>query len=87
MEKQMKLKGIPEIDSVKELAHFWDTHDLTDFEADLQEETEPIFRQEDSIRIHLPQSKLEIIKAIAKSRGVAYTELIRQWVSEKAEAP
>ncbi len=87
MEKVMKLKKIPKIDSIQELAHFWDTHDLTDFEDDLQEVTEPIFRREALIRIRLPQNKLEDIKEIAKSRGIEYTELIQQWVTEKAEAP
>ncbi|CAB1078875.1 MAG: CopG family antitoxin [Desulfobacterales bacterium] len=83
----MKLKKIPKIDSIQELARFWDTHDLTDFEDDLQEVTEPIFRREALIRIRLPQNKLEDIKVIAKSRGIEYTELIQQWVTEKAEAP
>ena len=87
MEKAMKLKKIPKIDSIQELARFWDTHDLTDFEDDLQEVTEPIFRREAIIRIRLPQNKLEDIKEIAKSRGIEYTELIQQWVTEKAEAP
>ena len=83
----MKLKKIPKIDSIQELARFWDTHDLTDFEDDLQEVTEPIFRREALIRIRLPQNKLEDIKEIAKSRGIEYTQLIQQWVTEKAEAP
>ena len=87
MEKVMKLKKIPKIDSIQELARFWDTHDLTDFEDDLQEVTEPIFRREALIRIRLPQNKLEDIKEIAKSRGIEYTELIQQWITEKAEAP
>ena len=29
-----------------ELAQFWDTHDLTDFEDELEEDTEPIFQRE-----------------------------------------
>jgi len=29
-----------------ELAKFWDTHDLTEFEAQLEEVTEPIFERE-----------------------------------------
>jgi predicted DNA binding CopG/RHH family protein len=87
MEKPMRLNKIPKIDSIQELARFWDTHDLTDFEDELQEVTETIFRREALIRIRLPQNELETIKEIAKSRGVEYTELIQQWVSEKVEAP
>jgi hypothetical protein len=35
--------GIPNIDSIEELAAFWDTHDLTDFEDELEEVGEPVF--------------------------------------------
>jgi predicted DNA binding CopG/RHH family protein len=86
MEKPMKSKKIPQTDSIRELARFWDTHDLTDFDDELEEVTEPVFRRETLVRIRLPQNEFETIKEIAKSRGVEYTELIRQWVSEKVEA-
>ena len=41
MEKQMSSRKIPQSDSIEELARFWDTHDLTDFEDQLEEVTEP----------------------------------------------
>ena len=31
--------------SIQELAHFWDTHDLTDFDDQLEEVKEPVFEQ------------------------------------------
>jgi len=31
------------MDSIEKLAEFWDTHDLTDFEDELEEVTEPVF--------------------------------------------
>ncbi len=34
---------IPNTDSIEELAHFWDTHDVTDYESELVEVTEPVF--------------------------------------------
>lgn len=40
MEKPMSSREIPETDSIEELARFWDTHDLTDFEEELEEVTE-----------------------------------------------
>jgi len=33
---------IPETDSIQELAQFWDTHDLTDFEDELEEVRDPM---------------------------------------------
>ena len=34
---------IPITDSIEELAQFWDTHDVTDYESELVEVTEPVF--------------------------------------------
>jgi hypothetical protein len=34
---------IPETDSIQGLAKFWDTHDLADFEDQLEEVVEPVF--------------------------------------------
>ena len=86
MEKPMKTKRITQTDYIQELARFWDAHDLTDFEDELEEVAQPVFRRETLIRIRLPQDEFETIKEMAKSRGVGYTALIRQWVSEKVEA-
>lgn len=36
---------VPTTDSVRELASFWDTHDLTDFEDELEEATGPVFER------------------------------------------
>lgn len=33
----MKRLKLPQIDSIEELAQFWDTHDLTEFEEELEE--------------------------------------------------
>ncbi len=33
---------IPQTDSIRELAHFWDTHDLTDFDDQLEEVVGPL---------------------------------------------
>lgn len=37
---------LPKTDSIDELARFWDTHDLTDFEDQLEVVTEPVFVRE-----------------------------------------
>ena len=43
MKKAMKRRKLPNTDSVEELARLWDTHDVTDFEDELAEVTEPVF--------------------------------------------
>jgi hypothetical protein len=39
----MKRKKLPKTDSVQKLARFWDKHDLTEFERELEEVTERVF--------------------------------------------
>ena len=41
----MKRVNIPQTDSIEELARFWDTHDLTEFEDQLEEVSEPVFER------------------------------------------
>lgn len=53
----MNRKHIPKTDSIQELAHFWDTYDLTDFEDELEEVDEPVF--ESLISVQLEPEKLE----------------------------
>ena len=43
MEKAIKGQRLPNTDPIEELAQFWDTHDLTDFEPFLEEVGEPVF--------------------------------------------
>ena len=43
VEGTMKTQRLPQTNSIQELAQFWDTHDLTDFEDGLEEVTEPVF--------------------------------------------
>jgi hypothetical protein len=44
MEEEMKKDKIPQTDSIQELAPFWDRHDVTEFEDQLEEVEEPIPR-------------------------------------------
>jgi len=43
VEEIMTSQRIANTDSIEELARFWDTHDLTDFQAELQEVRTPVF--------------------------------------------
>ena len=81
----MNTDKIPQTDSIQELARFWDAYDLTDFEAELEEVTEPVFERETEVRIHLPPKEAEAIHNLAKSQGVDAAALIREWVLEKVQ--
>jgi predicted DNA binding CopG/RHH family protein len=85
MEKEMKNSKIPHTDSIEELARFWDTHDLTDFEDQLEEVAEPVFERESdaALTIRLQREEIEAIKRIAESKGIEEVSLVREWVLEK----
>jgi hypothetical protein len=82
----MKTQRLPQTDSIQELAHFWDTHDLTDFEDELEEVTEPIFEPATVIPLNLESDEAEAVRRIAEAKGIADADLIRGWVREKIHA-
>lgn len=79
----MNSTKIPKTDSIEELAQFWNSHDLTDFEAQLEEVKDPIFERESLISIRLYPQEVTAVKAVAKSKGIDYHDLIREGVLEK----
>jgi predicted DNA binding CopG/RHH family protein len=79
----MNSPKIPQTDSIEELARFWDTHDLTDFEDELEEVTEPVFERSAVVKIRLQPQEIEAVKEIAKNKGIDSAELIRGWILEK----
>jgi hypothetical protein len=79
----MKTRRLPQTDSIQELARFWDTHDLTDFEDQLEEVKGPIFERRTVIPLNLESAEAKAVRKIAKTKGVADSELIHEWVREK----
>jgi len=77
---------IPHTDSIKELASFWDTHDLTDFDEQLEEVTEAVFeRKETVLNVPLSAEEASALAAIAESRGVDAVSLVREWVQQNVQ--
>jgi len=79
----MNKNKIPKTDSIQELANFWDTHDLTDFEDQLEEINELVFERKNVLKVHLEPDEVEAVKQIARSRGISYSELVKEWVLER----
>ena len=79
----MNPQKLPQTDSIQELAEFWDSHDLTDFEDDLEEVVEPIFERGGTVTLCLELGELEAVKRMAESQGMADVDLIRGWVLER----
>lgn len=76
---------IPETDSIRELAEFWDTHDLTDLEDQMEEVSGPVFARPkaNAVTVSLNPDEHKAIRRMAASRGLGEAELIREWVQEK----
>lgn len=75
----MKKVKIPHMDSIEELARFWDTHDLTEFEDQLEEVTDPVFERkpETVITLHLQPQEVAAVKRVAQGTGSTFaTNLI-----------
>jgi predicted DNA binding CopG/RHH family protein len=83
MEGPMKKSKLPKTDSIQKLAESWDTHDLTDFEDELEEVADPVFVRGSAITVHLESNEAEAIEKLAQAKGVSREELIRGWVLQK----
>ena len=81
----MKPERIPSMDSIEELSKFWDTHDLTDFEDDLEEVHASVFARprEHTVAVELTPKEAQALSRLAQSEGLEETRLVRKWVREK----
>ena len=82
----MNTDKIPQSDSISELAQFWDTHDLTDYQDQLEEVTEPVFEREKVVQVHLPAKDADALENLARSQGLHSADLIRTWIMERVQA-
>jgi len=85
VEKSMNSSLLPQTDSIQKLAQFWDSHELTDFEDQLEEVKESVFKRESTVQIALQAREIEAVTEIANSKGIKSTELIREWIIERIE--
>ena len=82
----MKTQHLLKTDSIEELAQFWDEHDLTDFDDELEEVTDRVFAPNTVIPLNLESEEAEAVRRIAEAKGVADAELIHGWIREKIHA-
>src|SRR4051812_29391855 len=78
-----KKSKLPRTDSSKKLAEFWDRHDLTEFEDELEVVAEPVFVRSTSIKVPLEAHEAEAVERMARAKGVSREELVRSWVLQQ----
>lgn len=61
-------------------------HDLTDFEGELEEVSEPVFKRQTSVTVRLAPDEFKVVEKLAMSRGISRVNLIQEWVSERIRA-
>ena len=74
---------IPTTDSIQELAAFWQAHDVTDFEDELEEVAEPVFRRAHVVGVSLTEAEHHAIHDAAVGRGLDEAAVIHEWIKEK----
>jgi hypothetical protein len=83
----MKKSKLPKTDSIEKLAEFWDTHDLTDFEDEMEEVSEPVFVRGTAVKVPLESREAEAVEQLAQAKGISREQLVREWVLEKLAGP
>ena len=78
---------IPKTDSIQELATFWQHHDVTDFEDELEEVAGPVFQRAHVVGVPLTGDEHQAVRDAAVSRGIDEAALIHEWVKERLHQP
>lgn len=83
-----KISEIPKFKSLKEEAEFWDNHEFTEFEGEL-EDVRVVFDlkkpKEETLILRLQKGVKERLEKIAASKGLNVSTLARTWLIEKLQ--
>lgn len=74
---------LPTTDSIQELAAFWQRHDVTDFEDELEEVGARVFQRAHVVGVPLTEDEHKAVRDAAIARGLDEGRLIHEWVREK----
>jgi hypothetical protein len=87
MAEKDKLSSISKSSTIEEMAEFWDTHDVTDFEDDTYEVEMEFDIQFRSHYVAIDPDLLQGLRKAAASRGLSAESLINLWLQEKLLSP
>lgn len=76
---------IPKFKTDKEIAEFWDTHSLADFEEELRLAKDIVFVKPERqvISLRLDRKIVKSLKSLAAKKGMGYSPLLRMWILER----
>lgn len=87
MAEKDKLTSISKSSTIEEMAEFWDTHDVTDFDEDTYEVETEFDIQFRSHYVAIDPELLQELQKAAKTRGLKTESLINLWLQEKLFSP
>ncbi|MFH0800802.1 MAG: CopG family antitoxin [bacterium] len=78
---------IPSFKKDEEAAAFWETHSLADFDEDLELASEVAFElpQKQTLSVRLDARDVQLLKKLARYKGIGHSTLARIWVKEKLD--
>ena len=76
---------IPKFRTEAEEAHFWDTHDTTDFLGELKPAKLTFAHPQPKVSVSIQIGKTEavLLRQIAARKGLGYHSMIRLWLAER----
>ncbi len=80
-------KKLPDLKTRKELAEFWDTHDITDYLGEfkvVEMVYEPGEDTTETLSLRVPSTLKRRVQDLAKQAHISASDLIRIWMFEKA---
>ena len=91
--KKKPRRRVPDLPQERDAARFWSSHDMTDFTGDLKDLDEALAldprlaarirerMRKRLVSIRLEEWQIERAKALAKTKGVPYQRLLRDWIA------
>lgn len=83
-----KINKLPNFDkmSLDEIAHFWDTHNVTDYENETRD-VDIVFELDkprtESLVLRVQKDIKQKLQKVARSKGLNVSTLSRMWLMEK----
>mgnify|MGYP000350738565 CR=1 FL=1 len=72
--------------SLQELAEFWDTHDLTDFEDQIYEVHFEVDIRSRKHYVAIDPDLITEVRRVARSRGLSTESLVNLWLQQQLQA-
>lgn len=88
MHMKKKINKLPDFDkmSLDEIARFWDTHNVTDYENET-EDVDIVFELDkprtESLVLRVQKDIKQKLQKVARSKGLNVSTLSRMWLMEK----